>query len=240
MLGHSQLVNSFIYKEELTTVLRNVTNYWDINFFHIRCFHILYFNFRMNIKNIIHLKFIGCKKVRASLVVANSINIHVGTHSSRDNPGLCILKSSVPVPCKIQFRTPKSRVFPSHKIWHFWQCEWTFWFQREGRKQVQELGIHQPATNLKELDRERKMCRLVSIEFGLRLRRTWDVDLYVKENPSVIKLRIIIIILCQFLFDFSCCNNINNNINDCIVKHGGWKILSSTPTTQMLYPGFGF
>jgi len=39
----------------------------------------------MNIKNVIHLKwvgrFMGCKKVWASLVVVNNVNIHVGTHS---------------------------------------------------------------------------------------------------------------------------------------------------------------
>jgi len=38
----------------------------------------------MKIKNTIQLKwvgrFIGCKKVWASLVVVNSANIHVGTH----------------------------------------------------------------------------------------------------------------------------------------------------------------
>jgi len=36
---------------------------------------------------------------------------------------------------------------------------------------VEEKSSHQTATRMKEQDRERKMCRLVTIEYGLRLLR---------------------------------------------------------------------
>jgi hypothetical protein len=95
--------------------------------------------------------------------------------------------------------------FRDVNAWLLWQCVLTFWHSHGGSKHVQEQDSHQPAANRKEQERERKICRLVIIQCGMRLQRARNW--YVKRNQSLNVWDIIIIIIITILISVSVCNN---------------------------------
>jgi len=133
----------------------------------------------MSIKNIVQLKwvgrFIGCKKVWVSLVLIiliNSVNIHVGAHS----PSLPVT-ISVYVFLKILSRR-LAKFSSGRQIPGFFQViqydisENATNILTSTRGEETSLGAGHPSTSTTVKEYERDRCRLMIIEFGLRLRRT--------------------------------------------------------------------
>jgi len=98
---------------------------------------------------------------------------------------------------KIQFWMPNMPGFSVPlKMWYFWQCTQTFLLSHCWEEASIEVGQPSVATNRKEWERERKMCRLVIVECGLRLRKTRDV--YVTELSVSFQVEFIVLLYSFF------------------------------------------
>jgi hypothetical protein len=100
-------------------------------------------------------------------------------------PGFCgavpimrVLNNCASVPQISFLGHQTSGVFPQvKKKIHFWQRIRKFWLSDSGWKHVQHWGSHQPATDRKERERQREMCRLVERQRELcRLVERQSVD----------------------------------------------------------------